>query len=158
MKKVLGLGLLLLAFSGVSWAGYVDADQKKADEKRVQLRKQYVAKCKTAKVKHACEEKAWDRAYYEVPPVRGEDAYMGKHYGNLTKGQAVAELKKLIALYPQVKDDERNPDNWAGKVSPTAIDAEASYILRKYFNDRITDSGVVAAKILVKQVGNRYGN
>ncbi|NIH07055.1 hypothetical protein [Providencia rettgeri] len=156
MKKYFGLGLLLLAFSGASWAGYIDPQEKAANEKWEQLKNKYVAQCKTAKIKHTCEEKAWKKASYEVPRVRGNNPYMEQHYGNLTKGQAVAELKKLIALYPQVKDDEKNPDDWAGKVSPTAIDAEASYILRKYFNDRGATSGISSAKILVKQVGNRY--
>ena len=155
MKKILGLGLLLLAFSGSSLAGYIDVGEKKADEKRVQLRKQYIKACKNNRV---CEEKAWKKARYDVPSIRGEEPYMKKHYGNLTKGQAIAELKKLITLYPQVKDDENNPDDWAGKVSPVSINEEANYIMRKYFPDRITASGIVSAQILVKQVGHRYGN
>lgn len=155
MKKTFWSGLLLLAFSAGTLAGYVDHDEKKADEKRVQLRKQYIKACKKNRV---CEEKAWKKARYEIPSVRGETAYAETHYGNLTKGQAIAELKKLIALYPQVKDDARNPDDWAGKVMPEAIDQEANYILHKYFSDRVPASGIVAAQVLVKQVGSQYSN
>lgn len=151
MKKTLGLGLLLLAFSGSSLAGYVDPDEKKADAQRLESLNKYIGACKSD---NKCKRHALDRAFYQFPPVRGEKPYMEKHYGNLTKGQAVAELKKLIALYPQVKEDKRNPEKWHGKVSPEAIDIESDFILKKYFG--ISGSGITTAEVFVKQSGKKY--
>lgn len=131
MTKLIALLLCGLIFPLAATAKYVDPDEKIAQQKREARKQQLIKKCKVKSFD--CKMKAIEKSGHEFPPVRGQDEYIEKHYGNLTKAQAKEELRKLKTLYKQVEDDDSNPDDWYGKLKPIQLDAEANYIAKKYF-------------------------
>ncbi|HHJ4582382.1 TPA: hypothetical protein ACQJXY_004817 [Citrobacter freundii] len=131
MTKFIALLLCGLIFPLAATAKYVDPDEKIVQQKREARMQQLIKKCKVKNFD--CKMKAIEKSGYEFPPVRGQDEYIEKHYGNLTKAQAKEELIKIKALYKQVEDDDSNPDEWYGKLKPIQLDAEAHYIAKKYF-------------------------
>lgn len=131
MTKFIVLLLCGLLFPLAASAKYVDPDEKIVQEKREVRKQQLIKQCKIKN--YACKSNAIDKSHYEFPPVRGQEGYIKKHYGYLTKSQAKEKLKELKVLYKQVQDDERNPDNWYGKIDTKSLDWEAHYIAGKYF-------------------------
>lgn len=146
MTKLIALFLCGLLFPLAVTAKYVDPDEKVAQQKREARKQQLIKQCKVKN--YACKSDAIDKAHYEFPPVRGQDDYIKKHYGNLTKSQAKEKLRELKALYKQVEDDEYNPDNWHGKLKPIQLDAEAQYIAKKYFG--MNGYGIEQVDIILK--------
>lgn len=146
MTKFIALLLCGLVFPLAATAKYVDPDEKIAQQKREARKQQLIKQCKVKN--YACKSNAIDKAHYEIPPVRGQDEYIKKHYGNLTKAQAKEKLKELKVLYKQVQDDESNPDDWYGKIDTQSLDWEAKYIARKYFG--MNGYGIEQVDIILK--------
>ncbi|EGD1138998.1 hypothetical protein IAV22_004422 [Salmonella enterica] len=146
MNKFIALLLCGVLFPLAASAKYVDPDEKIAQQKREARKQQLIKQCKVKN--YVCKSNAIDKAHYEFPPVRGQDEYIEKHYGNLTKAQAKEKLRELKALYKQVDDDDSNPDNWHGKIKPIQLDSEAHYIAKKYFGS--TGYGIEQVDVILK--------
>jgi len=154
MKKYMMVALMVFASSAMAKIGYVDEHQKQVDLKVNALTEKYKKQCKGKRNSTMCKFDALDKASFEYEDeYRGKDKYNHEHYDNLTKNQAAAKLHDLIKLYDVVSKDERNPENWPGKLHHLTIDREINYIIKKYWPTRIDTCGKICAELLLRQIG-----